>query len=108
MKKPAVLFIIVTLCIGLAVPAAAAGSVFSDVPANHWACAAIEDMAARGVVQGVGGGRFDPGSRVNSTKPVPVSTLLLITVSSNTLFLLPESKSRSDVSRPVYVSENPV
>lgn len=68
MKKPAVLFIIVTLCIGLAVPAAAAGSVFSDVPANHWACAAIEDMAARGVVQGVGGGRFDPASPVSAAE----------------------------------------
>ncbi len=40
--------------------ARAAAPVFSDVPAGYWAAPAIATMASRGVLRGVGGGRFDP------------------------------------------------
>ena len=73
MKKLAVLLIIITLCFGLAVFAAAANSVFSDVPSGHWAYDAITDMASRGIVQGVGNGLFDPDSPVS---PAEFCTML--------------------------------
>lgn len=68
MKKLTVLLVLAALCMGLVLPAAAAEPVFSDVPAGHWAQTAIEDMAARGIVQGVGGERFDPDSPVTSAE----------------------------------------
>lgn len=52
------------LCVGLTVPAMAAGSTFVDVPASHWAYEYVEDMAARQVVNGVGKGRFAPDDKV--------------------------------------------
>ncbi len=36
------------------------GSVFSDVRGEDWFCSPVNAMAALGLVQGVGGGRFDP------------------------------------------------
>lgn len=41
---------------------------FSDVPANHWAYDAIEDMADRGVVAGVGDGKFGPNAFVTTAQ----------------------------------------
>lgn len=64
MKKLTAFILSAALCAGLVLPAAAAEPFFSDVPAGHWAQAAIEDMAARGIVQGVGGGMFEPDSPV--------------------------------------------
>lgn len=52
------------LCLGLAAPALAAAPSFTDVPAGHWAYEAIEDMAAREVVNGVSPGVFAPDSKV--------------------------------------------
>ena len=37
---------------------------FADVPENHWAEQGINDMAALGVIQGVGDNRFDMGSPI--------------------------------------------
>ncbi len=45
-------------CCAAGARAAAPG--FTDVPAGYWAGPAIANMAARGVLRGVGGGRFDP------------------------------------------------
>jgi len=56
------------LCLGLAVPAWAAGPTFTDVPASHWAYDAIEDMSSRGVVAGFGNGRFGPGVNVTTAQ----------------------------------------
>ena len=56
------------LCLGLAVPALAAGPTFTDVPASHWAYDAIEDMSSRGVVAGFGNGRFGPGVNVTTAQ----------------------------------------
>ena len=57
-KKVCSFCLVLLLSFGLAAPASAQS--FSDVPASHWANAAIEDMAARGIVQGIGDGRFHP------------------------------------------------
>lgn len=35
---------------------------FTDVPATHWAFAHVESIADRGIVGGIGGGLFNPGS----------------------------------------------
>jgi hypothetical protein len=43
---------------------AARGTVFNDVPASGFAAAYIEDLAARGVTGGCGGGAFCPGDPV--------------------------------------------
>jgi hypothetical protein len=43
-------------------PPPASGSVFSDVHTNTFAAAWIEDLAARGITSGCGGGKFCPSS----------------------------------------------
>lgn len=52
------------LCLGLTVPALAAEPTFRDVASGHWAYDAIEDMAARKVVNGVAPGQFAPEDKV--------------------------------------------
>jgi hypothetical protein len=37
---------------------------FTDVPADHWAAGAIAELAAKGVINGVGNGKFDPEGTV--------------------------------------------
>jgi hypothetical protein len=37
---------------------------FTDVPADHWAAAATAELAAKGVINGVGNGKFDPDGTV--------------------------------------------
>lgn len=63
-KKLLSVLLALALCLSLTAPAAAAGNTFTDVTTGHWAYAAIEDMAAREVVNGVGGGRFAPDDKV--------------------------------------------
>ena len=48
----------------LAIPAFAAGPTFRDVPASHWAYTAIEKAAGRGMVAGVGDGKYDPNGAI--------------------------------------------
>jgi len=48
------------LCVGLMPPALASGTSFNDVPANHWACAAVEAANAGGVMTGTGNRQFSP------------------------------------------------
>ena len=57
---PLTLALLLTLS---AVPAARAAG-FSDVPGDHWAYAYIQDVAARGLIQG-SGGRFRPDDPVS-------------------------------------------
>ena len=52
------------LTAALAVPAFAAAPTFSDVPASHWAYTAIEKAAGRGMVAGVGDGKYDPNGAI--------------------------------------------
>ncbi len=51
------------LCLGLAVPASAAG--FSDVPAGHWAYEQINQAVADGIVGGYQDGSFQPSRPVS-------------------------------------------
>ncbi|HEX4438845.1 MAG TPA: S-layer homology domain-containing protein [Thermoanaerobaculia bacterium] len=46
------------------VPPAATGTVFADVPANGFAAAWIEDLSARGITGGCGGGNYCPAAPV--------------------------------------------
>lgn len=50
------------LCLGLVVPASAAG--FSDVPAGHWAYTQINQAVADGIVGGYQDGSFRPSANV--------------------------------------------
>ncbi len=45
-------------------PAPATGDVFADVPADHWAAAWIEQLAAEGITGGCGGGKYCPAQPV--------------------------------------------
>lgn len=55
---------LLTLYLGTASSALAAGNTFTDVPVSHWAYRDIEDMAAQKVINGLGDGRFDPDGNV--------------------------------------------
>ncbi len=46
-------------------PPAAQGTVFTDVPADYWAAAWIEQLAAEGITGGCGGGKFCPAAPVS-------------------------------------------
>lgn len=61
-KKMLSLALALVLCLGLAVPALAAG--FSDVPEGQWYSVWIAKAAQAGWVSGVGGGRYEPGKSV--------------------------------------------
>ena len=56
MKKSLILTLALTL--GVAGSAFAANP-FSDVPTNSWAYAAVEKLAAEGVIDGMGNGKFE-------------------------------------------------
>ena len=49
-------------------PQLATGSTFTDVPADRWSNKYIEACASRGVVVGVGGGKFAPAGKVTATQ----------------------------------------
>ena len=42
----------------------ATGSTFSDVPASHWANKFVEYCASKGIVAGVGNGKFNPNGKL--------------------------------------------
>ncbi len=46
-------------------PPAATGTMFSDVPSDHWAAAWIEQLANEGITGGCGGGNYCPDADVN-------------------------------------------
>lgn len=66
MKKCMSLLLTVALCLGLAIPAAADGPTFTDVPATHWAYASIERAASEKWVYGVGNDLFNPNGTVTN------------------------------------------
>lgn len=63
MKRIFTLFLALALALSLAMPALAAPVTFTDID-GHWASAAITRMAELGVVNGKGGGKFDPEGNV--------------------------------------------
>lgn len=66
MKKFLPLILALALCAGLSVPALAAG--FSDVPAEHYASAAIDTCVGKGIVSGYAGGIFKPAATLTRTQ----------------------------------------
>ena len=49
-------------------PQLSTGNTFTDVPADRWSNKYIEACASRGVVVGVGGGKFAPAGKVTATQ----------------------------------------
>ena len=90
------LMLVAALALGLAVPALAYNTKdFVDVPKGNWAYDAVMKMADAGVINGVGGGKFDPNGQVTAEQ--------FITLVGRIVF--PEVKaSGSDWSGP-YVAE---
>lgn len=68
MKKRLSFLLALALCLGLTVPALAAGPTFPDVSSSYWAYSAIEDMAARKVVNGIETGDFAPANQVKNSE----------------------------------------
>jgi hypothetical protein len=50
---------------------------FSDVPASHWASGYVSFASQRGIINGVGGGKFDPDSSVTGAQ---LAKLLLVAI----------------------------
>jgi hypothetical protein len=48
------------------VPPAATGTMFNDVPANHWAGRWIEELAREGITAGCGNGNFCPDAPIQN------------------------------------------
>ena len=62
------------------VPQGATGTTFSDVPVDRWSNPFIETCAARGVVVGVGDGKFNPAGDVTGTQ---AAKMLLVELGYN-------------------------
>ncbi len=58
MKKKLAAAILASMTLALATPAFAAPNAFADVPKNHWAYNAVNELAAAGVIDGYGDGTF--------------------------------------------------
>ena len=59
-KKLLALLSALALCVGLMVPASAAGQTFTDVPSTHWAHDAVDYMVDLGLFSGTGANTFSP------------------------------------------------
>ena len=57
-----------TLSASMILPAGAVGNTFSDVPQDHWANSYVEAMTQKGVVTGVGNGRFNPDGNLSTAE----------------------------------------
>lgn len=53
-------------------PPAATGTLFLDVPSDHWAAAWIEELARRGITAGCGDSRYCPASPVSRDQMAPL------------------------------------
>lgn len=59
-KKLLALLSALALCVGLVVPASAAGQTFTDVPSTHWAHDAVDYVVDLGLFNGTGANTFSP------------------------------------------------
>ena len=67
-KRMIAVLLIFVLVVGTAVPAAAAGTGFSDLPAGYWAGEAIRNVAGKGIVSGYQDGTFRPAQKVTNAQ----------------------------------------
>jgi len=96
MKKLTSLFLTITLALTLIVPAFGAGSAFSDVPSDHWACSAIQEAQARGIMVGTGS---QNGAPVFSPEK-QISAAEFVTIFMRTLY--PEEMAAAPTDGPWY------
>ena len=71
LKKMTTMLMAVLVIMGVvASPVMAYGSnpTFSDVPTSYWAYEAIEEMAGKGIVAGIGDGKFNPSGNVTTAQ----------------------------------------
>lgn len=68
MKRFLSSLLVLSLWIALAIPALAAAPTFTDVPTTHWAYSYIEEMAEKGIMDGVGNGRFAPTQELSTAE----------------------------------------
>lgn len=68
MKKRVLAMLLTVVMVWSTVPAVAAYETpdFTDVPASHWAYTPIMEMAEKGIIKGVGKGRFDPNGKLTA------------------------------------------
>ena len=68
MKNKFISFLLASaMMVSMVVPVQAADT-FKDVPRTHWAYSAVEEMADRGIVSGVGNGKFNPNDYVTNAQ----------------------------------------
>ena len=56
---------------------------YSDVPADHWACKAVDEMAQKGVIQGFPNGTFKGNNNVSRYQLAMITSRLLAGVEQN-------------------------
>lgn len=67
-KKVVSIFLSLVIAIGLITPASAASPTFYDVPASHWSYEHVEKAVSNGLVNGVGGGLYQPEREVTNAE----------------------------------------
>lgn len=67
-KRIATLSLALALTVSLCAPVQAAENSFIDVPADHWAADAITEMANKGVMAGIGNGKFAPEQTISAAE----------------------------------------
>ena len=68
MKRLSACALSLALSVSMILPAGAAGAAFTDVPQDHWANPYVEVMTQKGVVTGVGNGRFNPDGNLSTAE----------------------------------------
>lgn len=68
MKRLSACALSLALSVSMILPAGAAGAAFTDVPQDHWASPYVEAMTQKGVVTGVGNGRFNPDGNLSTAE----------------------------------------
>lgn len=77
------LLVIISLCMMIFSTCAYAAR-FTDVPENHWAYSAVEEMAEKGVINGMGDGTFNPGGEITREQFAKLITVCLYGDSTST------------------------
>lgn len=103
-KRILSLALAICLCLGLSVPAWAAGPTFTDVPTGHWAYAQIERAYSEGVIAGTyydestGERRFSPDE--------PMTMAQLVTILCRKFF--PDEMETAQATGPWYAQAQEV
>lgn len=91
-KKLTSLALLAVMVLGLAAPAAAAGT-FSDVPENAWYAADVQDVQKYGIIEGVGGGRFAPTRTLTCAQAIAMAARTHAHIYNN---VIPAASTESD------------